>query len=61
MDKHNKHSDGENYSFVMMNLDSIFDHLKMDLFEFLPSRFIVALNGLKKEKGLRRKKDCCYG
>ena len=53
MDKYKKYSDGENYSFVLMNLDSIFDGLKTDLFEFLPSRFIVALNGLKKEKDLR--------
>ena len=53
MDKYKKHSDGEKYGFVLMNLDSIFDGLKMDLFEFFPSRFINALNVLKKEKSLR--------
>ena len=52
LDKHKKFSEGVNYSFVMMNLDSIYDGLKTDLYNFLPSRFIKAVSELKKKKDL---------
>ena len=53
LDRYKHFKEEVNYNFILMNSDSIFSSLKTNLHDFLPKRYLKALNDLKKNKSIR--------
>ena len=50
LEQFKQNSDGIKYSFIYMNLDTVYNNLKVNFLDFLPRRFRIAINGLKNMK-----------
>ena len=53
LEKHQHDSNKAGYNFIFMNLNSIFNNLKENQFDYLPRRFHHALNDLKRNNSIR--------